>query len=55
MEQCTGSNKNSALILNLALGPNQIFEAQVKVTHRSMMFQGLATFSEVRNPQRIPE
>ena len=47
MEQCTGSSKNSALILNLALGPNQIFKIKVKETHLSMMFQGLAKFSEV--------
>ena len=49
-----GGNKNLALILNLALGPNQTLRIQVKVTHRSMMFQGLATFSEVRHPLRIP-
>ena len=47
MKQCTGSNKNLAPILNLALGPNQILRIKVKVTHCSMMFQGLATFSEV--------
>ena len=42
-------------MLNLAARPNQTLRIEVKVTDRSMMFQDLVTFSEVRHALRIPD